>query len=201
MSLEREKYWPEKNLSAEGVNKVGVVVFVVNPKGEIWTVREVAKPNHQGEVGVLCETRKPGEKIWANTQGALIEEMGVEKKDRGNFLYVDGISYLGRVRFPESKQTIHADVVLILYSGEKEVFSSRNEVSSNGWMKPEELANHPNLRSGVKPALELVLETGAILTLLVSENHRRPILSNVDPALVFNSRQRQPDINFSDDAV
>lgn len=193
---ERLKYIPEKNLNKAGVDKVGVVVFVINQEGRVLVVQETGKEGHQGEIGVLCETRKPGETILDNTRAALIEEMGVNINSQRAFLYIDGVSYLGRFPFPEGKKRIHGDVVLIRFDGDGENFSPRNEVTIYGWMKPEDLAADFNLRPGVVPALEAVIESRVINKLFSGNGSGRQIFEGVDLESVFQRRKNQPDLKF-----
>lgn len=49
MAIEKLKYKPERHLPGSGINKVGVVVFVINQREEIWAVQEQGKHGHQEE--------------------------------------------------------------------------------------------------------------------------------------------------------
>lgn len=191
--MERLRYLPEKALTETGIFKVGVVVMVVNRKGEVWVGQE-SKRSLKGQLAPLCETRKQGEFIWQNTQAALVEEMGVTQKETNNFYWDNKVSYVGRFPFPEGNKPIHADIVLILYTGNQRSFQSRSEVAPVGWMKSQELLSIPVLRHGPKPALEYVLNHGLIERLLSSEGKKRAILEGIDPEEFYQQRLLNEDI-------
>lgn len=195
MTVERLHYLPERLLKETGIFKVGVVVMVVNQRGEVWVNREISKKSVKGQIAPLCETRREGEFIWQNTQAALVEEMGVTQEDTGDFFWDDKVSYGGRFSFPEGNKVIHADLVLLLYTGNKKTFISRNEVEPVGWRDPAELLENPDFRSGPKPAIQFVLEHGLIDQLLNSPGEKKPILSGIDPEEFYSQRPINGDIN------
>ena len=165
---EKLRYVPireQSDLKESGVNAVGCVVAVVNREGQVYVVDEVEKGIGRN---LLTETRKEGEFIMDNVRGALVEEMGVKTEDFRDFWYVPGVSYLGRVPFPKQGLNVQADVVLVAYTGTKNLFSSRNEVKGEGFMNLGQLQVDSKLREETLPALELINQSGAIPQLFQS---------------------------------
>jgi len=170
-----------QDLEKEKVQGVGAVVLIVNFLGQVYVVEEVEK---ESGLGPPAEKRKKDELMADNVRAALLEEVGISPDDFEDFKYLPGGSYLGRVLSSlDNNDLILADVVLLYYSGNKEIFSSRNEVRGYGFVNPFLLVEHLDLREAIRPALELVLENKTIddFKSLV-ELHGEPVFDNINPA-------------------
>lgn len=198
VSLE-EKYYPIHNVSdleKTGLDGVGCVVAVINRQGQAYIVRE--PPDKGSGLNVVTEKRRQGESIMDNVRGALVEEMGLTGEDLKDFWYFPGrISLVGGAPFPHNGLNVHADVVVIYYSGDKESFASRNEVEGIGFMDLVALYVDEKFREASKPALRLIF--GYNIHNDVRDMHdvlpRIPVFpSGFDPDIFFENRQKLPDL-------
>lgn len=193
-----ERYRPIhslEELGEEGIDGVGCVVAVMNQRG-VYTVQE---PYDKGSgLNMVTEKRRVGEFIAQNTWGALVEEMGLQRQDLNDFWYFPGrISLVGGAPFPHNELKVHADVVVIYYSGAKKVFPSRNEVTGIGFMDPSKLLNSSSLRPATLPALSLITTTLADQDVVKMWGilPRIPVFpEGFDPDTFYAARQRLPDL-------
>lgn len=177
---EKRRYVPLNQLEKLNINKVGVVVLVVNVHNrKIWTIEELKTKQStgkvNGQIGIPAETRKQGELICHNVLGALTEEMGIDKNHpaRENFYYIDGISYKGRYQFVVPGKKIHADVVMLVYNGNTHIdfcpqigkFGT-DEVAPAGWMELKDLQQNEKVRSGLQYILQTAIKNDWITKLL-----------------------------------
>jgi len=156
-SVEELQALKEQGVDIDGV---GCIIGVMK-RNKIYAVDEVAK--HKG-TGIIGEKRRQGELVIDNVVGALVEEMGIEAGDFGDFYYVPGKrgSYLGRVLIEEDGKCGHVDVVLVHYAGRREIFRSANEVRGVGFVNPELLQEYKNFRRSMLPAMRLINQEGRI---------------------------------------
>lgn len=150
----------------EKYQKVGVVIFVLNQKGEVLVVREES-PNpitgkESGDFGVVCETSKEGEGWEETVIRGLGEELGINLQEMEDVFRIDTERcFLGESLFVEG---VLARVVVVHWKGEKEMLLSmadNTEVSVAGWEKPENLPSYP-LRIGVRKILDECLKEGLL---------------------------------------
>lgn len=195
-AVEKIPYSPIKTiaeLQERGLDGVGCVVGVVNQQGWIYVINEVSKGLG---LNLPSEKRREGEFIFDNVAGALVEEMGVEAADLGEFEYVRGMSYVGRAWFPHGGLRVHGDVVLLYYTGERQVFGSRNEVEGRGFMDPVVLAERDDLRRAVLPGLELLNQKGVIPRLLaaIQDGEGELIFDSLNPEVFLQEREMKSDL-------
>jgi hypothetical protein len=193
--IETLAYRPIRNkqeLKSTGNTAVGCVVVVVNRLGQVLTVREKEK----GGLNVLTETRKEEEYVWDNVIGALIEEGGVDTDDFDRFGYVRGESYVGRVGFDKKGGQALADVVVVTYDGDGKSFHPRNEVDVVGFRGIDKLINDPGLRIAVRPALELVRDSG-VLDGIWMKKEQDPIFNGGTAEQYYGSRILLNDLALS----
>ncbi len=160
-----EKLSPQEEVK-ELYKKIGVVVFILNSRGQILVLQE-NKVNPEtakvaGEFSVLCETSE-GDESWSETVvRGLKEELGLgtdqifehfdldpEKCFLGETLFVDGVL---------------ARLVLARYKGPDDLFfslSGDGEVNVIGWENPENLCAF-DLRVGVRKVLSECLAGGLL---------------------------------------
>jgi hypothetical protein len=159
-------YSPERSYSAEGIKKIGAIVFIIDlATGKLWTIEEKKAKSETGRisgvVSIPMETRKPGEFIIDNVLGALGEfkQLGPNEK----LVWLDGQSYKGRFSIGPG---VWGDVVLIgLDHRDPENKISEfagKEVDFIGWQSLHKLLNQTTLRSGLPPILELARAKGWI---------------------------------------
>ena len=199
MSAEAFSYQPTPDiisLKESGIDGVGVVMAVVDSKGHLYVVNEGDK---QCGVGLVCEKRREGEFIWQNMQGAMVEEMGVEVGDLEQFWWVEGRSYMGRQKFDVPGRDVRADVVLVYYSGDREVFPSRNEVTGVGFVSKEWLVSkEASVRPAVKPVLMSLLSGTIVADFLYAAQNgvsKRLLFSGEEEiGLIVNNRPQSEDL-------
>jgi len=182
------------------LNGLGCVIVVINTKGEIFAVKELQKG---GVSNLISETRREGESIWQNVVGGLIEEIGIEDYDKPYFNWIEGRSYLGRVEFPKPNLKVHADVVCILYTGDKTCFNPRQEVKDEveplGFFSIQEIVNLPNFRVSTRPSLEMLTRSGLLESIIeqLDELPLRQLLNGIPTEAVFLERQKHADLIIS----
>jgi len=187
-----------QSLEEEKVQGVGAIVLIVNRHGQVYVIDEVEK---KSGLGPPAEKRKKGEFMAENARAALLEEVGVSPDDFEDFKYLPGGSYLGRVLSSlDNGDLIFADVVLLYYSGNKEIFRSRNEVRGFGFVNPSLLVKYSDLRKAIRPALELILENRTIDDFISLVKLRgKPVFDNIDaatfdPDAFITKRAERPDL-------
>jgi len=146
--------------------KVGVVVFILNEKGEVLVVREnfsgEATKKNAGEFGVICETSREGETWQQTLMRGLQEELGLTSdKIENSFIFNPNYCFLGETVFVEG---VLARVAVI--GCNRDIFTggqadSGGEISVIGWERPERLISY-SLRIGVRNVLERCLEDGLL---------------------------------------
>lgn len=180
----KRRYTPLNQLEKRKIDKVGVVLLVVNThNGKVWAIEEqkikrsTGKIN--GQIGVPAETRKRGELICDNVYRALTEEMGIDKNPsvQNNFYFIDGVSYKGRYKFIAPEKEVHADVVMLIYDGgSQDNFQPQagefgvDEVSPIGWMGLEDLQKNEAVRPGLQYILKAAVGDGWVTDLLDNWN-------------------------------
>ncbi|MBI3956081.1 hypothetical protein HY339_02400 [Candidatus Gottesmanbacteria bacterium] len=162
----------------------------------VYVVRE---PADKGSgLNLVTEKRRVGEFIAGNVRGALVEEMGLQRHDLEHFWYFPGrISLVGGAPFPHNGSKVHADVVVLYYSGDRKVFLSRNEVTGIGFMDPVNLLHDPDLRPATFPALNLITATLAdqdVTTMWDILPRVRVFPAGFDPDGFYAARQALPDL-------
>ena len=136
-------------------------------------------------------------------RGALVEELGAKNEDLHEFRYVPGSSYQGRYLFPKNGHQVHADIVVIAYTGEEKVFTSRNEVVGKGFEELESLQSNPeNLRNGILPALQIISQDSFIPQFLeeIQNNRGKSVFLDPDKTAqqYFKERSEKSDlVNFN----
>jgi len=186
-----------KDLERKEIAGIGVLLLVINDAGNIYIVEE-KNPTKEG-YNIIAETSKYGEFMADTVRGALTEEVGVDDQDFRDFQYVPQQSYQGRLLFPKNGQQLHADIVVIAYTGNKKKFNSRNEVKGVGFKSLREILDDSDqLRPGILPALQLVSQNNTIPKIMESIKNGRAKLVFIDERLTadlyFNQRQQKPDL-------
>lgn len=147
--------------------KQGVVVFIQDPEGNIFTIVErenkALTEKREGEVSVICETTDDGENWSTTLERGFQEELGVEIEALSDLLGINPeSSMLGRMRFVDG---VEATVVRIHCSDVK-VFGQRirpsPEILPGDWMDPESILALPNLRTGVRNVLTRCSQRGVV---------------------------------------
>lgn len=146
--------------------KIGVVVFILNSKGQTLLLQE-DKANPEtgrsvGEFSVLCETSEDDE-LWQETVvRGLQEELGLRTDQIFDYFELNSEEcFLGETLFVDG---VLARVILTHYKGPDNLFfslSGDGEVNVIGWENPENLCAF-NLRVGVRKVLSECLEMGLL---------------------------------------
>lgn len=188
-------------LKRQGVDIDGVGCIIGVVKGsQLYAVDEVVKGRG---VGLLGEERREGELPLDNVRGALVEEMGVGPEDFGNFHYVPGKkgSYLGRVLIEEDGRRGHVDVILIRYTGKREVFQSANEVKGLGFVNPTLLRRSRDFRQSMLPAMRLITQEGRLRDFIDEAEKRKTLcvfdgvdVETFDREVFIRERLELPDL-------
>lgn len=146
--------------------KVGVVVFILNKKGEVLVIRENSNSEttakNVGEFGVLCETAQEGENWRQTLIRGLQEELDMTNDEiESCFVFNPDYCFLGESIFVEG---VLARVAVV--GCRDDVFLEKQvkddaEVSVIGWRCPEELISY-SLRIGVRKILQECLGEGLL---------------------------------------
>jgi len=167
--------WPEKGSTPEYIKpKAGVVVFISNPEGKLFIIRE--KDNKEetgkvaGKIGVVCETfkeevnkeqkEKVNEPVWGAVLRAIEEETGVNWSNFNKFFDITTLRHLGLQEFVPN---VSAYVFSVTCKNPDGLFQSclkkGDRVTPVGWLKREDLLEATNLRAGVRNILNAKADT------------------------------------------
>ena len=151
---------------------VGMAAVVINGQtGEIWSVEEqVPKAltgRAVGQLSIPLETRKVGESIMGNLEGAMAEAFNdvdsrgndIREEVLGNLYYFDSLPQ-ATVVVPMNGRTIRCDVSILTHRGNRmppQPYSY--EVINGRWIDPKQMLGG-NVRSLAKNVVEYTLDSG-----------------------------------------
>lgn len=168
----------------EKYQKVGVVIFVSNLKGEILVVQEhLDFPETQikpGDYSVVCEASMEGEGWEETVIRGLTEELGFGKPElEEHFKFDPETSFLGEGLFLDD---VLARVIVVYYTGDLGTLLSKTgdgEVTVVSWEQPQNLISY-HLRTGVRRILSECLRDNLL------ENLERPSTKGLIPLTLEN---------------
>jgi len=161
-----------------------VGLFIVDiDTGNIWCVKELTSSaktaKKAGQVSIPLETKKVNETSVGTVIGGLEEFKDLEKDE--SLIYITGsISSKGQYKYENGN---FVDFMVLGYSKGSNISPDLQvrdkQVEGLGWMSIVELSKADNLRTGLRPFLELAIRENWI------EGFRSQLLSNQIPQIIL----------------